>query len=333
MSVKASPQMSVVLVTPDRYDTICKTINCLRKQTVRHQLEVVIVAPSADGLELDESAFTVFHQSRVVELGEIKSTGKAIAAGVQRASAPLVVYAEEHSYPESTWAEALIEAHRQPWAAVGVVIANANPTNMVSWASLFTDFGPWVEPVAGGETSRLPWHHAAYRRAILLEYGPKLQTMLETEGVLHSDLRARGYRLYLEPTAKANHVNVSLLSSYLRAEFNGGRMYGATRARSGHWSTLRRLIYVGAMPLIPLVRLKRVLRDVRRSGRAPNLLPRILPVLIVGLIAHAVGEVTGYAVGAGDAAHRRVSFELNRYLHVTAQDREAGRQTVIPFHQ
>jgi hypothetical protein len=318
--------MSVVLVTPDHYDTIRKTINCLRKQTVRHLLEVVIVTPSAGKLELDESDFTAFRQFCVVEVGDIKSTGKAVAAGVQRATAPLVAYAEEHSYPESTWAEVLVEAHRQPWAAVGVAMANANPTNIISWASLFTDFGPWVEPVAAGETKRLPWHHAAYKRAILLEYGTKLQTMLETEGILHGDLLDRGYRLYLAPAAKTYHVNVSLLSSYIRAEFNGGRLFGATRARHGCWSILWRLIYIGAFPLIPLLRLERVLRDMRRSGRASELLPRILPVLSVGLIAHAVGEVTGYAIGAGDAAHRRVSFELNRYLHVTAEDRAAGKQ-------
>jgi len=269
----------------------------------------------------------------VVEVGAIKSTGGAIAAGVRQASAPVVAYAEEHSYPDPAWAEALIEAHSKPWAAVGAVIANANPGNMISWANLFTDFGPWVEPASAGETSRLAWHHAAYKRAILLEYGPKLQTMLETEGILHSDLRTRGYRLYLEPAAKTNHVNVSLLSSYIWAEFHGGRMFGATRARDGRWSIFRRLLYLGGMPLIPLVRLQGVLRDIRRSGREHELLPRVLPALIMGLAAHAIGEVTGYTLSAGDAAQRRVSFELNRHLHVTAQDREAGRQTVIPFHQ
>jgi hypothetical protein len=333
MNDGSCPEMSVVLVTPDRYDTIRKTLSHLREQTVKHRLEIVIVAPAADRLDLDETELKEFFQFHVIEVGEIKSTGKAIADGVHQARAPVVAYAEEHSYPGPNWAEALIKAHRHPWAAVGAVIANANPNTLTSWANLFTDFGPWVEPAQVGETRRLPWHHAAYKRAILLEYGPKLQTMLETEGILHSDLRAKGHRLYLEPGAKTNHVNVSLLSSYVRAEFNGGRLFGATRARSGYWSTLRRLIYIGTIPLIPLLRLKRVLRDVSRSGHAPNLLPRILPVLMVGLIAHAIGEVTGYALGPGDAAHRRVSFELNRYRHVRAEDRQAGKETFLSFHQ
>ena len=135
-------QMSVVLVTPDRYDAISKTMEHLQAQTVPDQLEIVIVAPSAARLNFDAAELTTFGRVRVVEVGEIKSTGRAIAAGVQEASAPVVTYAEEHSYPAPGWAEALIKAHRQSWAVVGATIANANPGNMISWASLFTDFGP-----------------------------------------------------------------------------------------------------------------------------------------------------------------------------------------------
>src|SRR5512139_3991961 len=175
MNDRCAAQMSVVLVTPRRYDAIRKTMEHLAAQTVLDQLEIVIVAPSAATLDLDAADLTAFGRIRVVEVGEITSTGRAVAAGVREASAPVVTYAEEHAYPAADWAEALIKAHRQPWAAVGVAIANANPGNMISWASLFTDFGPWVEPAEAGEISQLPWHHTSYKRAVLLEYGPKLE--------------------------------------------------------------------------------------------------------------------------------------------------------------
>jgi glycosyltransferase involved in cell wall biosynthesis len=322
MNDACAVQMSVVLVTPGRYETIRKTMQHLQAQTVADQLEIVIVAPSAATLNFNAAELTAFGRVRVVEAGEIKSTGRAIAAGVREATAPVVTYAEEHAYPAPGWAEALIKAHCQSWAAIGVAIANANPGNMISWASLFTDFGPWVEPGEAGEISHLPWHHAAYKRAVLLEYGPKLEDMLETESILHKDLQARGHRFYLEPAAKTNHVNISLLSSYIAAEFNGARMFAANRARSAEWSIFGRLLYIGGMPLIPFVRLKRVLRDIHRSGRQRELLPRVLPALITGLVADALGQLTGYAFGAGDAAQRRVSFELNRCRHITEQDRQ-----------
>jgi Glycosyl transferase family 2 len=327
MNDGCAAQMSVVLVTPDKYDAIRKTMKHLQAQTVLDQLEIVIVAPSAATLNFVAADLTAFGRVRVVEVGEIKSTGRAIAAGVREASAPVVAYAEEHAFPAPGWAEALIKAHRQSWAAIGVAIANANPGSMISWASLFTDFGPWVEPVEAGEISHLPWHHAAYKRAVLVEYGPKLEAMLESEGILHRDLQAKGYRFYLEPAAKTNHVNISLLSSYLGAEFHGARILAANRARSAKWLIFWRLLYICGMPLIPFIRLKRVLRHIFRSGRERELLPGILPALIIGLVADAFGQLAGYVFGAGDAVWRRVSFELNRYQHITEQDK-ASRKVV-----
>ena len=321
MNDGCAAQMSVVLVTPDRYDAIRKTMEHLRAQTVVDQLEIVIVAPSAANFNFDAADLTAFGRVRVVEVGEIKSTGRAIAAGVRGASAPVVTCAEEHAYPAPGWAEALIKAHRQSWTAIGGAIANANPGNMISWASFFTDFGPWVEPAEAGEISHLAWHHAAYKRAVLLEYGSKLDAMMETESILHKDLQIRGYRLYLEPAAKTIHVSISLLSSYIGAEFHAARMFAASRARNAKWSIFRRLLYICGMPLIPFVRLKHVLQEIYRSGRERELLPGILPALIIGLVADAFGQQTGYAFGAGDAAQRMVSYELDRCQHITEQER------------
>lgn len=314
-----TPQMSVVVVTPGRYGAIRKTMEHLRGQTVLEQLEIVIVSPSAAALVLDPEDLKAFGRVRLVEVGDIQSTGRAIAAGMREASAPVVTYAEEHAYPDPGWAEAFIKAHRQSWGAIGAGIANANPGNMISWASLFTDFGPWVEPGEAGEIDHLPWHHTAYKRALLLDYGPELDALMETESLLHRDLQARGHRLYFEPAAKTNHLNIALLSSYIKAEFHGARLYAASRARAKEWSFLRRLLRICAMPIIPFVRLERVLRYILRSGRQRELLPGILPPLIIGLAADGFGQVIGYAFGAGDAAQSRVSFELYRCRHVARQ--------------
>jgi hypothetical protein len=322
LNENAPPAMSVVLVTPDDYETIRKTVHHLREQTIRERLEIVIVAPAVHDLGLAVADFEDFRRFHVIEFGTIRSTGAAIAAGVAQASAPIVAYAEEHSYPEPGWAAALIEAHRNPWAGVGAVLANANPECLTSWANFFLDFGPWMAPAAGGQTDRLPWHHTSYKRSLLVGYGQRLAGMLETEGILHADLRTQGYRLYLEPAAKARHVNLSRLSSFVRGEFHGGRLFGAARARHGRWSALRRLLYAGGSPFVPLLRAPRVLRDIHRAGRQRELVPRVLPLLMIGLIAHSIGEAAGYVLSAGMAAQRRCSFELNRYRHVAPGDRQ-----------
>jgi hypothetical protein len=49
------------------------------------------------------------------------------------ARAPIVALAEDHAFPAPGWAEALIAAHRDPWAAIGAVIRHPNdPKNIIA---------------------------------------------------------------------------------------------------------------------------------------------------------------------------------------------------------
>lgn len=121
MSNRSSPEMSEVIVTPDRYETIRRTVRHLRAQTVRARLEIVIVAPLAEKRDLDESELKDFFHFCVVAVGDLKSTADARAAGIRQASASIVAFLEDHSYPAADWAEALIKAHQHNWAAVGPV--------------------------------------------------------------------------------------------------------------------------------------------------------------------------------------------------------------------
>jgi hypothetical protein len=168
-------------------------------------------------------------------------------------------------------------------------------------------------------TDHLPGHNSSYKRAILLDYGTELEAMLESESVLHWDLRAKGYQLYLEPAAEISHLNFGLLSSWIQAQFYNGRLFAATRAR--RWSPLQRLFYTGGAPLIPVVRFRRILQQLR-SGRRRNLPPGVLPTLILGLVVSAVGEMMGYALGAGDAKQKLSNFEFHRIRHLRKQDRQ-----------
>jgi hypothetical protein len=316
----AGPRLAVVLVTPDGIEGIVRTLAALRAQTARSQLELILVAPGIAPLDADDPRLEGFVAVQLVEAREMPSTGAAVAAGVRAATAPLVVCAEEHSYPEPDWAANLIEAHEGPWVAVGGGLANANPGTATSWAHLYSDFGPAVLPAPSGEAGELPSHHTSYRRDALLAYGDELDRMLEVEWVLQEDLRARGGRLYRQPDAVSWHLNVSRIGSAFRSEYLGGRSFGANRADLRGWSVARRWLYVAASPLLPAVRLARALRDLRRTNA--GLVARVLPVLTLGLIANSAGQALGYALGPGGAARRRLDIELRRHRHVIERDRE-----------
>jgi Glycosyl transferase family 2 len=306
------PELSVILGT-DGLEPARETIAHLRAQTARDRVEVVIVTPrgSLDGgadRELDG-----FHSFRVIDLDPRASVAAARAAGVSAARAPVVAMAETHCFPEPGWAEALIAAHRGPWAAVGPEIANENPGRMSSWANLYVDYAPWVAPAPRGPADDLPGHNSSYKRARLLDYGDELGRLMESESIIHWDLRSRGHRLYVETEAKVRHRNVTRPVAALLEHFHNGRCFGGLRSHD--WSVARRVLYAAASPLIPALRLARIIRCMRTRGRG-HLLPGALPMMLASLVVHAAGELTGYAAGAGDAARRMVPYELHRNRYV-----------------
>jgi hypothetical protein len=319
--------MSVVVVTLDRYDSILRTVRHLRAQTAQERLELVVVAPEVEHHAALEAELSAFPHRRVVAIGPITSTAQARAAGIRAASAPLVALTEDHSFPAPVWAAALIAAHRGSWAAVGPAIGNANPESLVSWANLLLEYGPWLVPAKAGPVEHLPGHNGSYKREVLLEYGPDLERMLEAETALHWDLRARGHRLYLEPTARVDHANFSRPRTCLAVRFNGGRLFAACRSRG--WSPARRLFYTAAAPLIPLVRLSRIVRELQRPGRPRRLLPRVLPALIAVLVVDGAGEMVGYALGPGRSMRTLSVLEFHPERHIAPRSGRSDRLTRI----
>ena len=307
-------ELSVILAT-DRFDTIRDVVRHLNAQTARERLELVVVTPSA--FEVEE---TGFGGVRVVESdAEAIDVASLRAAGVNAASAPAVLLAETHSFPAPDSLERLIERHRDSWVAVGQAICNGNPETMRSWTNLFLDYGPWTDPSAGGEMRELPTHNSSFKRAELLACGEQLPELLRYSEGITAILRARGGRLYLEPRARTFHVNVSRATSWVVERSAAGRAYAASRAEG--WPAWRRAVYACGSPLIPLVRGRRVLRHIRRTGRSAELLPRILPALVVGLAVSALGELAGYALGPGRAPRLVGEMELRRMPHVLRGER------------
>jgi predicted dehydrogenase len=307
----SGPSLTVVSITPDSYDTVRRTLAHVRAQTARDDIELLIMAPSRVLLHADEAELAEFRWVRIIEVGAMSATGQVRARAIREASAPVVVFTEDHCFPDPDWAAALIERHREPWAAVGPVIRNANPETMVSWADLLIGYGPWLAPGEGGSASHLPGHNSSYKVAVLREYGDRLDELMEAESVLQWDLRSRGHSLYLETAARVSHTNFAFWSVFVPVQIVNARVFADTRRRG--WSPLKRLAFAAGSPLIPIVRLTRTIRDARRAKVPGGLLVRVAPALVIGLALDGLGQMLGYALGADDAARDRlVHYESHR---------------------
>lgn len=317
-----TPELSVVLITSDNYASIRKTIGYLQKQTIQSEIELVIVAPSQSALKLKADDLSGFRQYQVVEIGTVVSLGRAYAAGIRAAQSSVVALGEDHCFPEPAWAEALVQAHHQPYAAVGPAFRNANPSTAVSWADMLIAYSQWMDPMIGQTMNFLPGHNSSYKRDILLSYGDRLEEMLESETLLHWDLRSQGYELYLEPRAKTAHTNFAQFWPWLSVQFRAGRIFAGERAQVEQWPWAKRWVYTAASPLIPFVRMVRVLQAVGKGDRKQvKTAFGTLPMTMLGLIIDGAGQMVGYGFGYGQALQDYAEAEFHRELYLAESDK------------
>lgn len=318
--------LSVVMVSPDSFETIRTTLTALRRQTSSGRMEVVVVGPSTVGADLDTTAFEDFASWQYIECDATHSSSEMRVAGIRVASAPVVALTEDHCFPARGWAEALITRHEEPWAGVGALFTNANPGSPVSWANFIIEYGDWIDPDRGGEIHHIGGHNSSYKKNLLLSYGDRLPEILQAESAMQWDLAGRGERFFLEPRARMIHLNFALFRPSIKLRFHGGRLFAANRSRD--WGVGKRFIFTVASPLIPLVRTWRSTRTLVSSGRA-DLLVRVLPILTVLLVFDGLGEMVGYANGTGDSMQwlTGIEFHRERYLKRPKQDEEVALAT------
>ena len=321
----STPALSVVLVTPGSFQDVRKVVRCLRMQTIRDRIELLIVTRSCAAFGSVPDELAGFGRVELIECGDLSRVADAKVIAVRRATAPVIAFAEDHCFPESYRGEALLAAHGEGWAAVGPSVRNANPSTALSCSAYLMHWAPWMEPTPAGEAPTTAWHNSSYRLAVLLGLGDDLARLLVVEGFLQAALRRRGHHLCVEPAARVSHMNVSRGAAWVGHEFWGGRLYAGQRMRWERWSWLRRVQYVAGSPLIPVARLSRLLRRLHRAGRLTEFVPA-LGLVSVGLILHSLGEVTGYLSGVGDAETRMSHYEMYRALHLAPRDLAAMRE-------
>ena len=316
-----APSLSVILLAPIDFARIQKTIRHLRAQTRAAEIELVIATPDRAVLQDDARAWREFHSVQIVAVGAITSASRAKVQAVACTHAPIVAFAEDHVFPTPNWADALLNAHAQNYAAVSVPMRNANPSS-ISRAAMTLDFGQFIVPVERGIKPMLPGHNTSYKRAVLDSYRAQLVAMLDSEIVFHLELTRRGELLFLETDASIAHLNISRWRPFLIHKFLGGRIFGALRAEENKWSAARRVFYALSAPLIPFVRLKKMLPDLKRTNAFVPFDAKFVFAFAIGLLTHALGEASGYVFGLGNAREKYAPLELGRVDQLRAEERE-----------
>ncbi len=315
------PELTVIMATPKRCATLKRSLRFLQKQTIRDRIELILLAPTDSSFDdLDPSLIAGFSRCHKMAVGPIDEVERAFAPGIEAASAAVVALLENHVYPEPSWGEAIVRAYRGPWTIVGCVISNANLSTATSWVEHLMSYVFHDELAPSGEVERVSRNNSTFRREALTAFGNRLADMLARDGGLMEELKHRGARFYREPQARMTHLNPSLIGAMLNLRLHSARASSATRARTGEWSPGRRLVYVAASPLFPLLRI-RALWSRLWSPPVRRQLLRITPLLLLALLVDAVGQALGFAFGEGNSALTAGRYDLDREPYLTAADR------------
>ena len=77
------PRLSVVMLLPDGYESRRRAISFLQTQTIRGDIELVLVTPAELDVQLDPEQMESFGSHQVVKLAEFIFPGQGFAAGVR----------------------------------------------------------------------------------------------------------------------------------------------------------------------------------------------------------------------------------------------------------
>lgn len=297
---------AVVVVGPCRRRAQ-RVVDALCHQTAIDRMEVIVVdlaGPADPSLNIPAGI-----NAQYIRRPDLDLWARARCVGLEVSTAPIVAFTEDHCFPAAGWAAALIEAHREPWAAIGYAFINANPQSYWSRASMVNDYGLWLHPAVPGAMTLMPGNNISYKREALRSYGDELEHLLTPDFNLQQRFISEGKPMCIAPAAISAHQNFNELIPLMRANYAYARLLAARRAGSQRWSAVRRwvqaLLTPAAAPLLGTLRLLTSLRG-RRA-----LVPEVIKGLPVYFITHAwssIGEALGYVVGEGSSER-----DLNRW--------------------
>lgn len=290
--------------TDQRYD-LSHLSGCLKSlfdQVDAPPMEVIVPYPSVlDELSLFKNQYPEVTFLPVSDLKSYDRQGSSRehhdelrARGLLAARGKIIALVEDHARPDSHWANQMVLAHNQEFAAVGGAIENGidRPLN---WAVYFSDFGKYQNPIPNGESTFASDANVSYKRGALESIQHVwIDYFHETE--VNWALNQNGEKISLSPYAIVYQHRKDLQFWHaLEERYIWGRSYSMTRGKL--LSTAKRLLYIFLSPILPGILVLRMTANILRKRRNVTSFIKALPITITLAIAWSLGEFRGYIGG------------------------------------
>jgi hypothetical protein len=210
-----------------------------------------------------------------------------------------VCVVEEHCAAAPDWLETIARSWRPGDAAIGGPVADSAYTHPRDWAIYFSEFHNYLPPWPAGERFALNGVNIAYAREALLDCGDALDAGY-WEVAVHPELARHGAFRAI-PEMIVHHAGPFDFVEYLEQRYLLSRVWGAGQRETA--SAAKRLVYLVAAPVFPLLLFLRIARCAASAGLVPRFL-YASPLLVPVVCTYVIGEWSGYAFGMGDALER-----------------------------
>jgi len=291
------PELTVVVASVNGRHVLEPTLDALDALPERGRMEVIVVetlgGPTRAHVRGRDRPVVVVESDR-------QPIPRLRYQGVMKARGRLVAILEDHARVDPRWAGALIEAHQEPWGAVGGPVENGKG-GLVNWAVYFCEYAAYMAPVVEGETADLPGNNIAYKRPHLLRHAGVLDEG-KWESWINDRLRADGVPIASTNAMVVRHIKPFRLGYFLTQRFHFARSYAGMRRSDQSWP--RRLVYGFGSLALPALLSARVVKTVLGKRRHLGRFAAACPLVALFLTVGAFGEMAGYLLGPGGSLGR-----------------------------
>lgn len=274
--------MSVVVACNGAHGALERFLHTLWPQ--RDDAEVVACAPSAPGAALRDAFPDVRWHVRERALVPVLWRD-----GIDQATGDLVALTISPMIPRNGWLAGLRRALASA-DAVGGAVEPGPGLRLSDLAECLCRYADDMLPFAAGPSLDLPGDNAGYRRSSLLAVGDAWADGF-WEPEVHRSMAGRGDTLVRDPTVVVEMGRSAGAAAFLRQRVTHARVYG--RSRGARFGVARNVAGVVGSPLVPLVLVRRTMREARARGRGRDVV-RTLPFLVAYDVAWALGEAAGH---------------------------------------
>jgi glycosyltransferase involved in cell wall biosynthesis len=294
---KSSRRVSIVIasiVGPPFIDDCLKSV---REQAERLEAEVIVVAcGTPDYAERIEKEFPWV---QVIHCSERETIPSLRRIGADRAQGRVIAIIEEHCLAAPDWLDRALEAFDASDCGVaGGPVFDHSYKRLRDWVVYFCEYNNYLPPWREGEAHDLGSANIAYSRDLLMKYRDLLSGGY-WEAVLHPRLAADGIKFHSSPAMAVYHSGPFDFLYYLGQRYWFSRAFAG--ARASQLPPLRKVAYLVASPLVPVLLWTRIARRVLSKQCHVAKFAQALPLFVPVLVIYVAGEFMGYLAGPGDA--------------------------------